>query len=406
MTDGTAAAQHRTKTLARPCPVCGASVGEVLHTQSFKLPDDYPLPTSYDVVACVRCGFVYADTEAVQADYDRFYRDFSKYEDTAVSSGGGGSELDRARLAETARSIVTHLTSADATILDIGCANGGLLRALKGLGFANVTGLDPSPACVRSVNGVGIECHLGGIFDRSALAAGRRFDCVILSHVMEHIRDLGSAVSVLIDLVAPGGILYIEVPDGSRYADYFVVPNYYFDCEHINHFDEHSLANLFGPAGLAPVETVKKTIRVSGTIDYPAVGLFLGTAATTRKTFIIEKDSRVRDSVVGSVEQSRSAGNGGELEALAAAATPVVVWGAGSYALRLLGEGPLGRCAIIAFIDKDRSKQGKQINGVNVFPPEKLREMTDPIVICSALFAADIAAEIKGMGLTNRLVIP
>ena len=46
-------------------------------------------------------------------------------------------------------------------------------------------------------------------------------------------------------LLNPNGIIYIEVPDANRYSNYYVVPFYYFDCEHINHFDINSLKNLF-----------------------------------------------------------------------------------------------------------------------------------------------------------------
>ena len=40
------------------------------------------------------------------------------------------------------------------------------------------------------------------------------------------------------------GKIYIEVPDATRYEDYPFVPFYYFDAEHINHFDLRSMGQL------------------------------------------------------------------------------------------------------------------------------------------------------------------
>lgn len=73
----------------RKCPICGTSEGEVLHKQHFVLPEGHPLSDGYDVVSCVKCGFVYADTTATQDDFECFYTKFSKYEDHLTATGGG-----------------------------------------------------------------------------------------------------------------------------------------------------------------------------------------------------------------------------------------------------------------------------------------------------------------------------
>jgi uncharacterized Zn finger protein len=75
------------KDLHRACPICGGPRGEVLHRQEFYLPAGHPLEGGYEVVACVACGFVLADTVVDQAAYDRFYAERSKYEDSATSTG-------------------------------------------------------------------------------------------------------------------------------------------------------------------------------------------------------------------------------------------------------------------------------------------------------------------------------
>ena len=72
----------------RSCPVCAADGATLLRHQPFELPEGHPLSNGYDVVECGRCDFVFADTTFSQADYDRFYALFSKYEDNKTSTGG------------------------------------------------------------------------------------------------------------------------------------------------------------------------------------------------------------------------------------------------------------------------------------------------------------------------------
>jgi SAM-dependent methyltransferase len=393
------------KKLDRTCPICGNDHGDVLHTQRFALPESHPLPKAYDVVSCIKCGFVYADTTSCQIDYDRFYRDFSKYEDVAISSGGGGSEWDRQRLSETAHSIAGVLAGSEAAILDIGCANGGLLRTLRDIGFMDIVGIDPSPACVSHVSRLGIACYEGGLFDLNALPSGKLFDCIILSHVLEHVYDLSQAVANVLERLKPDGMIYVEVPDASRYSDFYVVPYYYFDCEHINHFDENSLFNLFQGSGCIIVKTEKKAMAVSSNIFYPAVGVFLRIHQSANVEAMLRPDFTVRESVLKYIALSANSNVNKEIAAFAVSGVPVAIWGAGSYTSRLIATSALGRCNIQVFIDKDSSKQGKQINGISIYSPQKLREIACPIIVCAALYSAEIVEEIRRMGLANPVVI-
>lgn len=57
------------KDVHRACPIYGGPRGEVLHRQEFYLPAGHPLEGGYEVVACVACGFVFADTVVDQAAY-------------------------------------------------------------------------------------------------------------------------------------------------------------------------------------------------------------------------------------------------------------------------------------------------------------------------------------------------
>ena len=212
---------NSSKTAARPCPVCGSKAVSVISEQRFELPEGHPLPVAWDVVSCPICDFSYADTAASQATYDYYYSEFSKYEHDATSTGGGATTTDRQRLEDTA-ALIAEVIGKDDSILDLGCANGGLLAAFKKLGFTALTGVDPSPVCAATTAKIGAEGLTGSLFDPPV--DGRKFKAVILCHVLEHICDLQTAAEVLQGLVAADGYLYIEVPDASRYGGYSEAP--------------------------------------------------------------------------------------------------------------------------------------------------------------------------------------
>ena len=62
--------------------------------------------------------------------------------------GGGNSELEKTRFGKSFNKIKRFINK-NISILDIGCANGGLLEVFKLNGYSDLSGLDPSPACAQ-----------------------------------------------------------------------------------------------------------------------------------------------------------------------------------------------------------------------------------------------------------------
>src|SRR3984893_12190952 len=202
---------------SRECPICGSAERRVFFRQQFAAVDQVTPVTGYDVVVCERCGCGYADRIPDQCAFDRYYRDMSKYE--YAQRRGAESEYDARRLTLIADIIVPHLQSPDVRILDVGCASGRLLANLRDRGFAGVTGLDPSPACAAAA------ARLYSIDVRTMTLGeigmtGELFDCVIVVGVLEHLRDLDDAFDHLRALLSATGLLYVEVPDATAFADW------------------------------------------------------------------------------------------------------------------------------------------------------------------------------------------
>ena len=348
----------KTKTLLRPCPICDSDKGEALHTQKFLMPQGYLLPSEYDVVACAKCGFTYADTSANQQDYDRYYQLQSIYEDEKTGRCCVSNGYDRERFLEIAEEIARTCPNKAARIIEIGCANGDILKTLKDKGYTDLTGLELSAKCVEHVISYGITGVQGTISEAIRLLGGQRFDYVILSHVMEHVYDLKEAIRQCNDLMHEGALLYLEVPDAARYSDFYVDPYRHFNIEHINHFDEISLTNLGATANFLKRRVGYKTVSVSSSHVYPAIFMVFekvkaidstvaGFSTGARKSIEVYLNLSAQDTCQKAIAE------------LVKAQEEVYVFGVGNLTFRLLATTDLPKCNIKAFIDNDPKKTTK-----------------------------------------------
>jgi SAM-dependent methyltransferase len=382
------------KQALRPCPVCHGAEATVLHCQQLQQPDDSPLPGEYDVVACPACGFVYADTPASQAAYDRYYAEHSKYEDPTLATGGGAGSFDRRRLDLLADRIAARAAST-ARILDVGCAGGGLLEALQRRGFKSLHGVDAAPECIRRVREMNIEATQATLSQLSTAAVGGPFDIIVLSHVLEHVVDLRSLMTFLVTQLASGGRIYAETPDAARYADFPFVPYYFFDSEHINHFDTTRLKALGQSFGLDLQAEGRIDLDVAPSTRYPACWAWLARSSRGAPHSQVA-DQELAAAVTRYVNRCKNAEVFPELRHLASTRRPVIVWGAGSFAQRLFGNSMIRRCNVIAIVDRDCNKQGLKFSGFAVQAPEAvLAARPDAVVvIAAAIHGPSIAAEI------------
>lgn len=388
----------------RPCAACGADNSVVCHHQKFVVPEGYPLPATYDVVVCRRCSFVYADAGATQHDYDCFYTDWSKYDDATASTGGGVSSYDAARLAITASDIARALPNKSTTILDAGCATGGLLSALRDEGFTSLAGLDPSPRCAASCRNRGFPAHVGSI--GSASADMPKFDCIVLSHVLEHVYDMPAFFTAVQRLLTPGGHLYLETPDATRYAEYLSAPFQEFNTEHINHFSARALKNTARRFGFSSVLVEQKILQTSEDIQYPAVfGVFRDLGVAAQPSDII-RDPDLPGQISDYIQKSAAmmARINLHVASQLAGQQPIIVWGAGQLAMKLLGLPCMQAAKIRALVDNNPVFKGKTLAGAPILAPSAIARTREPILLATMLHGDAIAAQIRSLGLTNRIL--
>jgi SAM-dependent methyltransferase len=401
----------------RSCPICGGRQREVV-ASILLAPSDFAEAPVIEVGACRECGMGFTTRVPDQPAVDASYAAHSKYAvhvpkppatgdaPTSAFEARGEPEWDLARARDTA-ALLRGLCAPDAPSLDIGCATGALLAALEDVGFDNLFGLEPSPEAVRAA----------AASTRATVYAGSAFapppglpimQLVTLSHVLEHVADVHGVLGAVSRLMAEGALLYIEVPDATRYSDHVVAPYQDFNTEHVNHFSPRLLDRAVRGHGFDSVLLEQKTIRCSPTDPYPAVfGVWRRRTAGAGVTERAGRDDALVDGLrrYAALSAARMLEIEAQLSAQLQAGDPVVVWGAGELLLKLIANSVLGRCSIRAIVDASPSKQGRQIHGVTITAPSALEPGSMPIVVTSLVHRDSILAALRArFGQAQKIV--
>jgi SAM-dependent methyltransferase len=386
----------------RGCPICGADDRRVVFRQDFATVEQATPVSGYDVAICNRCGGAYADGIPDQAAFDRYYREMSKYE--YAQRDGAESEYDRRRLELIASIVAPHIPFSAARVLDVGCASGRLLVSIRDRGFPNVFGLDPSPACAATAQrlyAIDVRTMTLGEMAQS----GGRFDVVIMVGVLEHLCDLDGAFEHLRRVLTDGGLLYVEVPDVTAFADWPNAPYQDFSTEHINFFSPLSLANLMRRHGFT------RTFLERNHRDQSYKTVMSNISAVFRKG-AVPKQAEVefdRDSTAGLDRYLAQCAKDdarlrGIIDELTDSGRAIVVWGVGTHTTRLMATSRLARANIAAFIESNARYQGKTLNGRPILAPSALKERSEPVLISSRVFQKEIADQIRALGCSNELI--
>jgi len=106
-------------------------------------------------------------------------------------------------------------------ILDIGCGLGQLLNDLKNRGFKNLYGIDINEESIVTCKKNGLEVEKIDDIRDYARQAKKKFDRIIMSHVLEHINK-ESIIDTLIHikkyLLNEGGVFLLMVPNAQSYT--------------------------------------------------------------------------------------------------------------------------------------------------------------------------------------------
>jgi len=209
----------------------------------------------YDIIHCNLCGFRHVvplpDPAVLAASYRENY-----YTETKPTFLLHASEdQDWAELAQNDRldSFERLLGPQRRRLLDVGSGPGYFLVTAKSRGW-RVIGIEPSRTAATFARGMGVEV-VEGVFNTETAQGLGRFDVVHLNNVLEHVPDPIAIIAAARDLVTPGGLLCIGVPNDfspfqvaaratAGVGEWWLAPPH-----HLNYFDFETLAALVARLG-------------------------------------------------------------------------------------------------------------------------------------------------------------
>lgn len=200
------------------CVACKGSEFEILSEK-----DRYGLP--YRVVICTKCGLVFANPYFTDESLVRFYNEDSPKIYRKLSKLNPEKQQEEyfeKKVASKAVSVYDFLNKhlkpiKDLTIVEVGCASGGILQYFKQHGN-KVHGVDYGSDYITYGKSKGLDLHVGNIdvlIDKKI-----RADVVIYADVLEHIPNITIELEKAKQILKDDGVLYIALPSIKKPTDF------------------------------------------------------------------------------------------------------------------------------------------------------------------------------------------
>jgi len=226
--------QHDELERVQECGLCGATRFRGVYQGLVDV--DEGVEGRWSMTECEACGGLHLDPRPTNAAISRAYATYYTHaapeaENAVLNQASRAARVARgylsaryglpgqdgypsciARLAWPLRQqldyYMRHLPGVPGRVLDIGCGNGGFLRRAQACGW-QVEGVEPDPLAAqvaRHGQDYPVHSSIKG-------AAGKTFDVVTLSHVVEHLHEPRTLLRDAVALLRPGGMLWIAVPN-------------------------------------------------------------------------------------------------------------------------------------------------------------------------------------------------
>jgi SAM-dependent methyltransferase len=238
------------------CPTCGGR-----DTAPFRSGPDrsHGLPGWFQLVRCRACGLVYQQPRPTGRALAAYYPpDYSPH------AGAGRPSLARRlgwrhgyELYRRCRFLSRHADGG--RLLDVGCATGSFLEAIRDFGDWRVWGIEPGLAAARQARARDLDVVVARFEDLRL--APESLEAVTMWDVLEHLPDPVAALSAAREALRPGGHVFLNVPtldswDSRLFGDDWCgldLPR------HLTLFDRRTLRLVLERAGLQPVSMAHPT---------------------------------------------------------------------------------------------------------------------------------------------------
>jgi SAM-dependent methyltransferase len=213
-----------------------------------------PLPRILEWMRCTNCHHVYTRHFWTQAGIDELFRNAHQNQ---LAGFGASQDAKRANWVPVVDKVLNLLggyrsimdNGSHPTWVDVGCGDGALAMTASDYGFSAL-GLDARSEAVRRIIELGFKAQES---DFMQCTFEHKLDVLSMMDVLEHMPYPGLALGKAAELVRPGGILVISLPDLScsswRMMDAAKSNPYWMEIEHHHNFSRERLIALLGERG-------------------------------------------------------------------------------------------------------------------------------------------------------------
>ena len=323
------------------CPICSCSSCEQVFSITISQRSESPMDGVLNVMKCVPCSFYFTKSKSTEADYTKYYSTHNNYAGSSIAC----EDMNRC----TAEFLISELGSSIKTVIDYGAGAGGVSKLLSSR-FA-VTPYD-----------IGYE------------EPSDVYDCLVLSHVLEHIYTPKAFVERIERLVGErdaiaryvhdDGLVYIEVPDASRYhkmGDLGMLQE--INIEHINFFSPYALSKLMVQSGYTPV-SLNQYVSCLKSNEYHVIrGVFRKTSVSTSFESYIQNGQERIDALKDSLPDLKGR---------------VFVYGCGQFLYKIINLLQ-NKYTIECIIDDNPNFKGNVLNTLPIVSLDSVRDSLCPL---------------------------
>jgi len=365
------------------CLLCGSAKIETLSSyDSYYYSKGVNKCTAIDNI-CQECGLIFQDIDISQNDLNAYY---------SMKVLHNIRDPDYKMLPRL--SMLSDYIKPGGRVLEIGAGEGSFIAEALKLGY-HCSGFDPQ------------NKKLSGNLDNT----DQRYDCIVMNHVIEHIKDPLAFLYDLKNNLHPGGFLMIEVPD----VHYYPLNSSGICHEHLYHFSWKTLTHLLILAGYKIIYSGYEYLSRNAGITFVCQPVF------NSKPYPIHSPlkQKLNDYVINKFSYSEGIRIRGDafdsqsdiIRTLnLSSKSNIALWGANGIALQLLLQlSKIGLQPNIFLCDKNQALWGTRwnvdkLNYPITDPSSLLTGDIDHVFICAVDWAPQIQQDLGRMGFPSKKI--
>lgn len=229
------------------CPVCNNNNCRfVLKVQDHSVSGEF-----FEICECPRCSLRFTLNAPAEDQIGRYYQsaDYISHSNTRKGLVNNLYHLVRNRTLASKYKLIKRSTGLEKGLhLDIGAGTGAFVRYMNQHGWES-EGIEPDERARRGA----LEHHQTSLMSTEvfeSLIKGR-YDAISLWHVLEHVHHLYPYLHRIAELLKPGGLVFIAVPNYTSYdaVKYGAAWAAYDVPRHLYHFSPASMQWLLNATG-------------------------------------------------------------------------------------------------------------------------------------------------------------